>query len=181
MDALVLLRSGAEITAAIVAGVMALFAAILGIMPARVSLRQPMVRGGRGWRPRPLILVLVVSFSCRPSDQNTVRLPTQTAERGDDPPVMINSEPPVEYPAALFERGIEGKVLLRLYTDQAGRLVSDSTRLAESSGYPALDSAALAAAPLFRFAPALKNGVPVAATFLQPIHFRHPQAGGTTP
>jgi TonB family protein len=124
---------------------------------------------------------VVLGLSCQPSDQNTVRLPNQTAERGDDPPVMINSESPVEYPAALFERGIEGKVLLRLHIDQAGKLTPDSTTLAESSGYPALDSAALAAAPRFRFAPALKNGVPVAATFLQPIHFRHPQAGGTTP
>ena len=134
------------------------------------------------WGPRYLLLLgLVLGLSCQASDQNTVRLPNQTAERGDDPPVMINSESPVEYPAALFERGIEGKVLLRLRIDQAGRLIPDSTTLAESSGYPALDSAALAAAPRFRFAPALKNGVPVAATFLQPIHFRHPQAGGTTP
>jgi hypothetical protein len=32
-----------------------------------------------------------------------------------------------------------------------------------------------------RFAPALKNGVPAAAAFLQPVHFRHPEAGGVTP
>jgi len=72
-------------------------------------------------------------------------------------------------------------VILRLHADSAGRLVSDSTRIAESSGYPALDSAALAAVGDFRFAPALRNGTPVAATFLQPVHFRHPQAGGVTP
>jgi periplasmic protein TonB len=94
---------------------------------------------------------------------------------------MINPESPVEYPAALFARGIEGRVILRLYVDEAGRLVADSTRIAESSGYPALDSAAVSAAPRFRFAPALRNGAPAAAAFLQPIHFRHPDAGGTTP
>jgi TonB family protein len=81
----------------------------------------------------------------------------------------------------LFSRGIEGKVLLRLHVDESGRLVAESTRIAESSGYPALDSAALGAADRFRFAPALRGGTPVAATFLQPIHFRHPEAGGTTP
>jgi protein TonB len=93
----------------------------------------------------------------------------------------VNPESPVEYPAALFARGIEGKVILRLHVDEAGRIASESTKVAESSGYPALDSAALAAVPRFRFAPALRNGQPVAATFLQPVHFRHPQAGGTTP
>jgi protein TonB len=124
---------------------------------------------------------LLFLLSCSHSDANTVRLPDQTARRGDDPPVMINPESPVEYPAALFARGIEGKVVLRLYVDEAGRLVGDSTKIAESSGYPALDSAAVLAVAQFRFAPALRNGTPVAATFLQPIHFRHPEAGGTTP
>ena len=50
---------------------------------------------------------------------------------------------PVRYPPALLEQGIEGQVLLRLYVDSAGQVIPDSTRIAESSGYPALDSAAL--------------------------------------
>jgi protein TonB len=94
---------------------------------------------------------------------------------------MISPDPGVEYPAALFDQGIEGKVVLRLYVDTAGRLLSESTRVAESSGFPALDSAALSAAPRFTFAPGRNNGSPVATTFLQPIHFRHPPRGGTTP
>lgn len=94
---------------------------------------------------------------------------------------MVNPVSPVQYPPALFARGIEGKVVLRLYADEAGRLNRDSTTIAESSGYPALDSAALGAVPEFRFAPALRNGTPVATSFLQPVHFRHPQAGGTSP
>jgi len=131
--------------------------------------------------PFPIPSSLLLLLACSRSDANTVRLPDQTARRGDDPPVMINPESPVEYPPALFARGIEGKVVLRLYVDEAGHLVADSTRVAESSGYPLLDSAAVSAAPAFRFAPALRSGSPVAAVFLQPIHFRHPQAGGTTP
>ncbi len=119
--------------------------------------------------------------ACSGREAGTVRLPDQTARRGDDPPVAVNAESPVEYPATLYARGIEGKVVLRLFVDEAGRLAPDSTRIAESSGYPALDSAALVGAPKLHFAPALKNGVPVAATFLQPVYFRHPQAGGTTP
>jgi protein TonB len=111
-----------------------------------------------------------------------VRLPENApVRRSEDPPVAVNPASPVEYPPALFARGIEGKVLLRLHADEAGQISPESTKVAESSGYPALDSAALAAVPRFRFAPALRNGTPVAATFMQPVHFRHPQAGGTTP
>ena len=61
----------------------------------------------------------------------------------------------------LLEQGIEGRVLLRLYADSLGTLVPDSTRVAESSGYPALDSAAVGGAPALRFSPALRHGRPV--------------------
>ena len=128
------------------------------------------------------LLGLGLLAACSRGDGNTVKLPeNQPAKRGEDAPVAVNAVSPVEYPAALFARGIEGKVILRLHVDSAGRVRPESTKVAESSGYPALDSAALAAVPRFQFAPALRNGSPVAATFLQPVHFRHPQAGGTTP
>ena len=61
------------------------------------------------------------------------------------------------------------------------KLVAESTGVAESSGYPAFDSAALASVGQLRFAPALRNGAPVATLFLLPVDFRHPQAGGIAP
>ena len=126
--------------------------------------------------------VLLCCLACSRSNPDTVRLPEEaSAKRGDDAPVMINPESPVEYPPALYARGIEGNVLLRLHIDSAGSIYPDSTVLAESSGYPALDTAALEAVQRFRFAPALRGGTPVAATFLQPVRFRHSQVGGTTP
>jgi TonB family protein len=132
--------------------------------------------------PTLVFASILLLGACSREPDSTVRLPENaSARKGDDPPVMVNSQTPVEYPAALFARGIEGKVVLRLFADTAGALVGDSTRVAESSGYPALDSAALAAVPQFKFAPALKDGEPIAGAFLQPVHFRHPQAGGTTP
>ncbi len=94
----------------------------------------------------------------------------------DQPPVAINPVTPMIYPPALLEQRIEGRVLLRLFVDAQGGLVPDSTRLAESSGYPALDSAALSGAKELRFSPALRNGRPIAAPFLQPVHFRHPRS-----
>jgi TonB family protein len=128
------------------------------------------------------LAALAMMAACTGPKSSTVRLPSGSPERrGIEPPVVTNPDPGVEYPQALYEQGIEGKVVLRLFVDSAGRLVHDSTRIAESSGYPALDSAALRAAPGFRFAPARDNDVPVSAAFLQPVQFRHPPRGGMTP
>jgi protein TonB len=125
-----------------------------------------------------------VCLGCGRKTDTTVALPADpaaTVARRDETPVVTDAEPPVEYPAALYQQRVSGTVLLRLFVDETGKVFPESTRVQESSGYPALDSAALAAAPRLHFAPALRNGVPVAALFTQPVHFRHPDRGGTTP
>ena len=127
---------------------------------------------------------LVFLGACGKKPDATLTLPANlaaSAPRRDEPPVALDAEPPVEYPPALYQQRISGTVLLRLFVDETGRVMPDSTRLQESSGYPALDSAALAAVPKLHYAPALRNGAPVATFFTQPIHFRHPDRGGTTP
>ncbi len=103
------------------------------------------------------------------------------APRGFEAPVLMNPEPPVRYPTTLYGSRTEGSVVLRLYVDEAGTVVPESTRVAEGSGQTAFDSAAVAGVRAMRFAPARRDGVPVATLFLQPVHFRHPQgtaAGG---
>ena len=90
-------------------------------------------------------------------------------------PVAVNADSPIQYPPALFDQKIEGEVVLRLFVDSTGRLHAESTKVAESSGRPGLDSAAVAGSAKLRFAPARRRGLPVATTFLQPIEFRHPQ------
>ncbi|MGI9039715.1 MAG: energy transducer TonB [Gemmatimonadales bacterium] len=134
-----------------------------------------------------LAALLLGSFGCDRRDDGTIRLGsprpeiTEAAPAADLPPVAVNPVSPMEYPPALLEQGIEGRVLLRLYADSAGQLDADSTRVAESSGYPALDSAALAGAPALRFSPALRNGRAVSAPFLQPVHFRNPRTRNKVP
>ncbi|MFL5521029.1 MAG: energy transducer TonB [Gemmatimonadales bacterium] len=133
---------------------------------------------------RLLALVLLILVACRGDGDGTVPLPARPAagKKGLElPPVSLNANSPVTYPPALVSQGIEGTVLLRLYVDTLGQILDDSTRVAESSGYPALDSAALRAAPELRFAPAERDGKPIAALFLQPIHFRTPSGRGATP
>ncbi len=110
----------------------------------------------------------------------------QAAQPGPPPeseaPVALNPDVPIAYPAPLFEQRIEGEVVLRLFADSTGRLIPESTRVAESSNYPALDSAALAGSARLRFAPAKRRGVAVATMFLQPVEFHYPgtSAGGST-
>lgn len=131
------------------------------------------------------VLALVALGSCRADRHSTVDLAQDRGPAGgslrDEPPVPLDPEPNVEYPPALFAQKISGTVLLRMFVTEAGRLVAESTRVQESSGWPAMDSAALAAAPRLQYAPALRNGVPVASHFTQPVHFRHPDRGGATP
>jgi len=134
-------------------------------------------------RSRPAavaVLALSLALACGRDDDGSFRIststPVSTPSDADQPPVAINPVSPVEYPVPLQEQGIEGRVLLRLYADSLGALVPDSSRVSESSGYPALDSAAARGAAGLRFSPALRHGRPVAGLFLQPIHFRNPRS-----
>lgn len=114
--------------------------------------------------------------SAPPPEQTGGRAPS-AAPPDQEPPVAVNPDSPIQYPPRLYDQKVEGDVVLRLYTDSTGQVIPESSKVAESSGYPTLDSAALAGARKLRFAPARRRGVPVATAFLQPIEFRHPRAG----
>jgi len=134
---------------------------------------------------RRLVVLALALVACERKSDGTMRLMDRDvsipATAAEEPPVAINAVSPVRYPPALLEQGIEGQVLLRLYVDSAGQVIPDSTRIAESSGYPALDSAALVASPELRFSPALHQGRPVAAPFIQPVQFRGPRGRPKNP
>lgn len=128
--------------------------------------------------------IIVFGVGCQTKNSGRVTLPPGQASsvgRKDEPPVPLDASPPVEYPTALYQQRIGGTVILRLFVTDKGEVIADSTRIQESSGYPALDSAAIASAPKLHYAPALRNGTPVSTAFTQPIVFRHPDRGGTTP
>lgn len=88
----------------------------------------------------------------------------------------VAEAPEIPYPPALFERRIEGEVLLYLVVDSAGVVVRDSTRIETSSGQPDFDAAAMAAAPTLRFHPATRNDTAVMAPIQVPIRFRLPDS-----
>ena len=120
--------------------------------------------------PWKAMVLLSVLAGCG-GDQGSPDTATPRTNR-DDPPVALDPEPLVEYPATLYQQGVEGTVTLRLFVDEKGAVVRESTQVAESSGYPAFDSAAVAGVPKMHFAPAQRDGRPVAITFTQPVHFR---------
>ena len=123
------------------------------------------------------LLGLVAFVGCRGSSPQTGQTSQAAPPPESEAPVALNPDVPIAYPPALFEQKVEGDVTLRLFVDSTGKLIPESTRVAEPSGYPALDSAALAGAGTLRFAPAKRRGVPVATAFLQPVEFR--QVGTT--
>ena len=131
-----------------------------------------------GWNrmKRLAALVLAVAWACGGSAPQS-DTPSQAPPPESEAPVALNPEVPIAYPPALYEQKVEGDVMLRLYVDSTGKLLPESTRVAESSGYPGLDSAALTGSKVLRFAPAKRHGVPVATAFLQPVEFR--QVGTT--
>lgn len=118
---------------------------------------------------------IVAAAACKDSSGER-RLAIGGPDRPDEPPVMVNAELPFRYPAALYARRVQGNVMLRLFVDQDGRILPESTRVEESSGYPSLDSAAVIGSQELYFIPAKLRGEPMAVSVLFPVYFRHPEA-----
>lgn len=99
-----------------------------------------------------------------------------SGKRPDVLPVMLNKDLPFRYPPALYAEKTQGNVTLRLYIEKDGSVVDDSTRVAESSNVPMLDSAAIKGAHALRFLPAKLQGAAMPVSILFPVYFRHPEA-----
>ena len=121
------------------------------------------------------LLLLMVMGACKKGEGSG--LPFQTVGRQPDiPPVMLNKELPFRYPPALYAQKVQGNVTLRIYIDSNGAIVPDSTRVSETSGFSALDSAAMKGSRDLKFEAAKTRGQPVPVSILLPVFFRHPDA-----
>lgn len=118
---------------------------------------------------------LITLAACKKGEGSN--LPFQTVGRQpDEAPVMLNKELPFRYPPALYAQKVQGNVTLRIFIDREGTIVPDSTRIAETSGFTALDSAAMKGSRDLKFEPAKTQGQPVPVSILLPVYFRHPDA-----
>jgi protein TonB len=129
---------------------------------------------------RSLALLLALQSAVGCGDRETSQRVAQAFQAGapapDEVPRMLNTELPFRYPAALYARKIQGNVTLRLHIDRDGQVRADSTRIEETSGYAALDSAAVKGSQELHFIPAKLRGEPMPVTILFPVYFRHPDA-----
>ena len=125
---------------------------------------------------RTIAALLMISLAaCKKGEGSS--LPFQTVGRQPDvAPVMLNKELPFRYPPALYAQKVQGNVTLRIFIDRDGSIVPDSTRIAETSGFTALDSAAMKGSRDLKFEPAKTQGQPVPVSILLPVYFRHPDA-----
>lgn len=144
------------------------------ILPGTVRAAQYVIRTSQ-----LMFCVMLLSASgCAEKDmtQKVAQALQVGVARPDEVPKVINTDLPFRYPAALYARRVQGNVTLRLYVDRDGQVRSDSTRIEESSGYAALDSAAVKGSQELRFVPAKLRGEAMATTVLFPVYFRHPEA-----
>ncbi|MEJ2337268.1 MAG: energy transducer TonB [Gemmatimonadales bacterium] len=74
------------------------------------------------------------------------------------------------YPSQLREAGIQGTVILWIFVDEQGAV--KKTEVKESSGYEAMDEAALDTAEKMRFTPAMNRDKATPVWLAQPITFR---------
>lgn len=139
-----------------------------------------------GWWMRPragavarfvATIVLVSAIACiDKNDAKKMIEALQSSRAPDSLPLMQNTELPFKYPPELYAQKIQGNVTLRIHIDAQGAVKPESTTIAESSGYSALDSAAVNGARMLHFRPAFAKGAPLAISVLFPVYFRHPEA-----
>jgi TonB family protein len=123
--------------------------------------------------PRVRIACAALAVACSSPGSRDASATQQTP---DEHPIMVNRDLPFHYPGALYAQRLQGDVTLRLYVDSTGQTVPESTRVEQSSGRAAFDSAAMAGARDLRFVPAKLHGEPIGMTILFPVYFRHPEA-----
>jgi TonB family protein len=122
-------------------------------------------------------LIPALAIACgKDSVKAADKASTPPAPRPDELPTLVSGTLPFKYPASLYARKVQGNVTLRLFIDRDGRVLTDSTRVDEPSGYAELDSAAMRGAADLHFVPAKLHGDAIAVSILFPVYFRHPEA-----
>lgn len=123
-----------------------------------------------------LIAMFATALSACSKDAQTGDAFSGVGPRPDVLPVMLNKDLPFRYPPSLYSKKVQANVTLRVYIDKEGQIVSESTHVAETSGFPPLDSAAVRGSNDLRFIPAKTRGQAVPVSILFPVYFRHPEA-----
>jgi TonB family protein len=158
--------------------VLLLTAATILLSGAAVFTRDPMVladpdRVSKPTRVEPRVLEILLPEPERSTEPSRLAAgPVHTPMT--EPPKLLNSEEFIRalernYPAFLRDAGIGGEVSVWFYVDTDGRV--QRTLIDKSSGYPALDEAALRVSSSMRFSPAMNRDQVVDVWVSIPIDF----------
>src|SRR5829696_8400277 len=123
-----------------------------------------------------VVVALVLSTAACRKDADSSEAFAGVGPRPDVLPVMLNKDLPFRYPPSLYSKKVQANVILRVFIDKEGQIVPESTHVAETSGFPSMDSAAVRGSGDLRFIPAKTRGAPVPVSLLFPVYFRHPEA-----
>jgi TonB family protein len=91
----------------------------------------------------------------------------------ETPPRQLPGSP-FHYPEDLWDEGVQGETLLRLFVTQTGTV--DSVEVERTSGYESFDTAAVRGARDLRFEPGKRGEDVVSAWVLLPVQFDFPTA-----
>lgn len=105
-----------------------------------------------------MLLIAVAVAACARSSHGTAA------------PVPFSANPAAEYPAALLDSGVAGRVVVEALVGTDGLIQMDSVRLIESSN-PQFEASVRRTLPRWRFRPALVDGAPVAYRVRLPFEF----------
>lgn len=115
------------------------------------------------------VAVAIVAAACAGGAEGKVVVITP-----DSLPVFLGDSLPFRYPPGPYVQGIQDNVTLRLFLDEFGRPVPESTRIAEHAAEAQFDTSALNGARELVFRPAMKDGKAIFFEILFPIKFRVP-------
>lgn len=119
--------------------------------------------------PLPLLASMTLAVACARGEPRAPVVAT-----ADSLPVFIGDSLPFAYPPGPYIQRIQDNVTLRLYLNEFGRPVPESTRIHEHAQLAAFDTSALTGSTQLVFRPAIKDGKPIPFAVLFPIKFRVP-------
>ena len=105
-----------------------------------------------------MLLLAVATAACARASSGTVA------------PVPFSANPAAEYPVALLDSGVAGRVVVEALVGTDGLVNADSVRLIESS-HPLFEASVRRTLPRWRFRPALVDGAPVEYRVRLPFEF----------
>ncbi|MEO6444167.1 MAG: energy transducer TonB [Gemmatimonadaceae bacterium] len=115
-------------------------------------------------------IALSIAVGCGKQDSGAAG----AAMVADSLPVFIGDSLPFRYPPAMYIQRVQDDVTLRLYLDEYGRPVPESTKIEAHALNAVFDSSALQGASDLVFRPAIRDGKPMPYPVLFPIKFRVP-------